>query len=144
MTGGDPRDAGSAVVEFLLLAVILVVPFVYAVIALFGVERAAFAVTAAAREGGRAYITAQSGDAAVRRAEATADLVLADHGLGRAPVRVACGADPCLTPGARVWFDLTVAVPVPLVPHLRGRAPASIRVHVRHVEVVDRFREQRS
>lgn len=47
-------------VEFTLLAVVLVVPLAYLVLALFEVQRAAFATSAAAREAGRVFVVSPS------------------------------------------------------------------------------------
>src|SRR5207302_2756298 len=69
MTGGLRRDDGSAVVEFVWLAVLLLVPLVYVVMAALSVQRAAFAETAAAREAARAYATAGSDAVGEERAE---------------------------------------------------------------------------
>ena len=137
-------DAGSAVVEFVLLAVVLLVPFTYAVLCVFAVERAAYAVTAAAREAGRAYARAPEGTDAARRAQQAADVVLADQGLrGSRAVRVTCDAARCPSPGARAEAVVTVDVPLPLVPrlpHSPGRGPASVRVSATHAELLDRYR----
>ena len=50
-----PRgEAGSALVEVTWLSILLLVPLVYVVLAVFEVQRAAFAVDAATRAAGRA------------------------------------------------------------------------------------------
>ncbi|MFI5955247.1 hypothetical protein [Cryptosporangium sp. NPDC051539] len=50
-----PRgDDGSAIIEFVWGGVLLLVPLLYVVLAVFEVQRNAFAVTEAAREAGRA------------------------------------------------------------------------------------------
>lgn len=137
-------DGGSVVVEVVLLAVVVMVPLAYGVLALFEVQRAAFAVSSAAREAGRAFVTAPSGAAASRRAEAAADLALADHGVpGATRVRVRCAASPCLTPGARVTVVVRARVRLPFVPRIAGAAPATVAVRARHVVVVDEFVERR-
>ena len=51
-------DAGNALVEFTYLAVLLMIPLVYVLLSAFQVQRAAFGVTEAARQAGRAYTTA--------------------------------------------------------------------------------------
>ena len=51
-------QAGSVVIEVVWLAVLLLVPLVYVVLAVFEVQRGAFAATAAARAAGRAYVLA--------------------------------------------------------------------------------------
>lgn len=143
-----PRPAaedGSAVVEFVFLAVLLLVPLVYLLLAAFQVQRAAYAASAAAREAGRGFVTAASGADAELRARAAADVALRDHGLDADSVglSVTCSARPCLTPGAAVTVRIDTSVPLPLVPALLGRPAASVAVHAEHREVVDVYAASR-
>ncbi len=139
---GCDRESGAAMVEFTFLAVLLLVPLSYIVVAAFTVQKAAFAVTAATREAGRAFVTSGTSGDAEARARAAAELAMRDQGLTlpAAGLRIHCSAE-CLTPGATVSVDLDYAVALPLVPRaLGGRPLAAIRVHGHHTEVVDRFR----
>ena len=135
-------DSGNAMVEFTFLAVLLFVPLVYVVVAVFDVQRASYGASAAVREAGRAYVGATSTAEAEQRAEAAARIALADQGLELAPgeLRIACSADPCLTPGAVVTVTLDTEVALPWVPVLGGRPTAGIAVTARHDAVVDAFR----
>lgn len=54
------RDDGNAMVEFIFLGIILLIPLIYLVLAVSYVQRNVYGVTQAAREVGRAY--ALSGD----------------------------------------------------------------------------------
>jgi hypothetical protein len=68
---------------------------------------------------------------------------MADSNLTLRPdqVDITCSSTPCLRPGSRVNVVLTYNVVLPLVPRFfSDRAPASVRVTSRHLEVVDRFR----
>jgi hypothetical protein len=139
---GGP-DAGNAIVEFVYLAVLLMVPLVYVLLTVFRVQSAAFAVSSAAREAGRVYATSGSVDDAGPRALAAAGIVMADSHLSLSPgdLRITCSASRCLQPGSRIEVAMTHQVALPLVPHfLSARAPASIRVTSHHLEVVDRYR----
>jgi len=140
-------DRGNAMVEFTVLGMLLMIPLVYVVLTVFVVQKAAYAVTAATREAGRAYVTAESGGEAAARAEAAAAIALGDHGLGLGPGQLAveCSANPCLTPGATVRVRLDLTVPLPLLPRVfAGRAPASVAVNGQHEQLVDVFRASRS
>lgn len=75
------KDAGAATVEFVFAGVLLLVPLLYLVLALFEVQRNAFAVTQAAREAGRAIATAEKSSAGRARAVYAVQLALADQGL---------------------------------------------------------------
>ena len=141
--GGPER--GSAVVEFVVLGVLLLVPLVYLVLMLARVQAGAFAVSQAAREAGRAFVTASADEDAAARAQAAARISFEDHDVadtGR--LTVACSAAPCLSPDARVRTTATVAVPRPRVPaFVRGSVPLSVPVSATHVATVDRFRGAR-
>jgi hypothetical protein len=126
--------------EFTFLGVLLMVPLTYVMLTVLTVQKAAYAVTTAAREAGRMFVTASDESSARARANDAARLALRDQGMPSAPVTIACAGDPCLTPGATVHVRVSARVRLPFVPDVLGRAPASIRVNGRHDAVVDRFR----
>jgi Flp pilus assembly protein TadG len=135
-------ERGSAVVEFVALGVLLLLPLVYLVLMLARVQAGAYSVSQAARESGRAFVTAADGDDALARARAAAAISFLDHDFadsGR--LSVACDGTPCLRPDGRVQTTATVQVPLPLVPGFARRVvPLSIPVSATHVSTVDRFR----
>ena len=134
-------DDGNALVEFTYLAVVLVLPLVYVLVTVFQVQRAAFGVTEAARQAGRAYVTTTTGDPSAR-AQAAADLAMRDQipGFGTAALSVT-GDGFGLTPGSTVRVRVTHAVTLPVVGGLLGAVQPTIPVTATHLEVVDRFRE---
>jgi len=138
-------DGGSALIEFTFLALLLLVPLVYVVLSVFEVQRAAYGVTSAAREAGRAYVDANSAPDAERAAQAAAAVSLADQGLRLEPGQLSksCSTNPCLSPGARVTFRLRVRVTLPFVPEFLGRNVATVAVSARHDAVVEQFRAVR-
>lgn len=135
-------EQGSAVVEFVTLAVILLIPLVYLVLLLGRVQAGAYAVSQAAREAGRAYVTADTGEDAAARARAAAHIAFADQRFEDAGrLELACDGSPCLRPDGRVQTTATVRVPLPLVPaFVRDVVPLSVPVSASHVSTVDRFR----
>jgi hypothetical protein len=121
-----PRDAGTAVVEFLLLGVVLLVGLLYLAVVLSAVQRTVLGVTQAAREAGRAYVTGTAGTAAAR-AEHAARLALADQGVpaGGAGIRYGDARSGCAAATPEPWplrpggvFAVCVSVPLrlPAVP----------------------------
>ncbi len=148
--GGGPArgDEGSAVVEFVSLGVLLLVPLVYLVIVLAQLQAAVFAVESAARDGARSYVSAPDSPTAQARLTAVTALALADQGLadsGDPPpqVEVACSADPCLTPEASVTVTVRVEVVLPGLPAAADRlVPARIPVQASVSAVVDGYGEQ--
>ncbi len=137
-------DDGSAVVEFLLLGVLLLVPVVYLVLALGRLQAGALAAEGAAREAGRAFVTADDAADGHRRAQQAAAVAFADQGFGEDDVRsvaLSCGASDCLAPDVRVVVRSRLLVTLPGVPRfLAGAVPARVEVTATHVATVDRFR----
>ena len=139
-------DCGNAIVEFVYLAILLMVPLVYMLLAVFQVQRAAFAASSAAREAGRVFVTSTDEALAEDRAKTSAGIVLRDSGLTLAPgdLRITCSSSPCLEPGSRVEVVVRHRVTLPLLPDVFGDGgPASVTVSSEHLEVVDRYRAVR-
>lgn len=137
-------DHGNAVVEFIGVTLVLLVPLVYLVLVLGRIEAATFAAESAAREASRVYVradTAEQGDGA---ALASVELALRDQGFDDDPtdaLDLVCSADPCLTPGAAVEADVSIRVALPFVPHfLRRAVPLEIPVEASRVAAVDTYR----
>ena len=76
-------DQGSAAIEFVGLSVVLILPVIYLLLTVFQVQRAAFGVSQAAREAGRAYATAPSSAVGAQRAVEAATLAVHDQGRRR-------------------------------------------------------------
>ena len=137
-------ESGRAIIEFIFLGVLFLVPLVYLIGTLAQVQGAAYAVTSAAREAGRAYTTADTEAAALARARAAARVSLADFGHtteeSGAEVIVTCDGAPCLRAEGRVQVTVRLTVHLPLVPDLfTGALPTEIPVSATHVSTVDRF-----
>lgn len=136
-------DEGSAVVEFVVLVVLVLVPVVYVVLAAMRVQAGAYAVTQAAREAGRAFVqadTAAQGAADARRATAIA---LSDQGFtSRADsLRVDCGGRACLAPGAAVSVQVDLRVRLPFLPEsLADSSVGSVLVSADYAVPVDDYR----
>jgi hypothetical protein len=106
----------------------------------FQVQRAAFGVTEAARQAGRAYATADTAEAGAVRAQLAAQLALRDQGLTLAePAQVS--APDGVAPGGQVRVVVRHRVGLPLLGGLfQGVVPPNIPVAASHVAVVDRFK----
>lgn len=129
------------------LAILLLVPLVYIVLAVHDVQRHAFAATAAARAAGRAFVLAPDLEQAAARARAAAEVALADQDVdaGDVDLRFSCRpAGDCLAPGSVVRVEVHTQVALPLVPTALGDDVPSIRVDARHAVPYGTFREDRS
>ncbi|QGH69145.1 pilus assembly protein [Pseudactinotalea sp. HY158] len=139
-------DSGSAVVEFLGVTLLLLVPTVYLVLTLARVEAAAFAAEGAAREAGRIIAAAESMDDALVTMHQAVELAFADQGIDvdpQAAVAVTCSDDPCLSPGAYVHVAVAATVDLPLLPDVVADATrSSVRIEASATTGIDRFRER--
>jgi hypothetical protein len=151
-----PRgEDGSSALEFVALSVLVVVPVLYLLLGLFRAQSAAFAVTEAAREAGRAYATGEAGDVA-GRAETAARVAFADQGLGGVEPRltwaeIAPGAQPSCAgasaqppvpgPGRTVLVCVRATVALPFADRgVAGRALPGVEVSSRYVVPLDLLR----
>ena len=141
-------ERGTALVEVTWLSILLLVPLVYVMLAVFDVQRSAFAVDAATRAAGRAYSLAPTDADGAARARAAAEVALEDQGLHLADghLSLTCEPDPraCLRPGSRVRVRMVVDVRLPLVPAALGGDAPRIRVEGEHLVPYGTFREDRS
>jgi Flp pilus assembly protein TadG len=125
--GHRSDEGGSALVEFVFVALVVFVPLVYVVAGFSAVQRGVFAATAAAREAGRAMATAPDPATGQARAERAVQLAVEDQSvraidvrLAYAPAGAGCDAagsySPTLAPGERFTVCVTVTVRIPLLP----------------------------
>lgn len=143
---GTPGERGSAMVEFLGVALILLIPLVYLVVTLGRVQAGAFAAEGAASQAVRAMVTAESSSAGAGRAGTAVGIALSDQGFAHddGSLSLECSASPCLTPGAAVGAVVRVEVPLPLLPDaVRGWVPLSVPVEAARTGTVDRYAEAR-
>jgi hypothetical protein len=131
-------------VETAFLLVLVMLPLFYLVGSLGRLQAGAYAVSAAAREGGRTFVSSADDLSGHAAASAAATLVLDAHGFVSedGELVVTCDASPCLTPGSTVRVDTDLRVELPLIPDfLSGALPTAITLSANHVAPVDEFRE---
>ncbi len=147
-------DEGSAIIEFIGLSIVLLIPFVYLFLSVFSVQRSAFGVTQAAREAGRAFATAGSESEGIDRARLAASLALQDQGVSDAPqVRFApsganCGASnpgdgaETLEPGTSFVVCVRTVAALPGTGALFAGL-TDVTVNGQFTVVIDQFRADR-
>lgn len=140
-------DSGNAIVEFLGLSLVLLIPVAYLLLTLGRLQAAVFATEAAAREAARVVVTSSSSEEAEPRARVAVGLALGDQGFDDDPagaLTLTCSQDPCLTPGAQVSALVQVEVPLPYVPAFaRDVLPLQIPVSAERTAQVDELRATR-
>ena len=138
-------ETGSALVELSWLAIILLVPLIWIVIAVFEVQQGAFATSAAARAAGRAYALAPDDATGEARARAVAEQVLADQGTPgqRARVSVRCEApgDNCHVGTSVITVRVVSGVHLPFFPTILGRGAASFSLDATHTVPIGQYVE---
>lgn len=138
------EERGSAVVEFLGVTLVLLLPLVYLVLTLGQIQAAAFAAEAAARESGRVLSHEADLPTAAARAQTAVELAFGDHGLavdGAQALSFTCSAEPCLSPGGQIHVEVETVVRLPLVPDfLAGALPLEVPVQAAHLASVPEFR----
>ncbi|TYP86866.1 hypothetical protein [Blastococcus xanthinilyticus] len=121
------EERGSALVEFVFIALVVFVPLVYIVAGFSAVQRGVFASQAAAREAGRAMGTAPDPVTGHERALRAAQLAVEDQSVAATDMRLAYAAagstcdaagsySPTLAPGEEFSVCITVTVRIPLLP----------------------------
>jgi Flp pilus assembly protein TadG len=136
-------DDGAAIVEFVFLAIVLMVPMVYLVLTLARVQADAFAAEAAVRDASRAAVVGgidalrdgtsgmQAERLARERADAVLGVTLTDFHVAPSDVDVelTCSGGPCLAPGTAVVVAVTIRAHLPgiasLVPAATARVSAT-------------------
>jgi hypothetical protein len=146
---GEPTGAerGNAIVEFLGVALVLLLPAMYLVLTVGRIQAATFAVEGASREAARTFVTAPSGADGARLATVAVALAFEDQGFDAAPadaLTLSCSAAPCLEPGSEITAHVRLDVPLPLVPtFVRSAVPLSVPVEAQHVASVDEYAARR-
>lgn len=136
----DPSrgDEGSALVEFLALVVLLLIPILYLVLTLGRLQAASFAAEGAARDGARSAARAADQRVGQARADAVTRFAVRDQGFdpGSATTTVRC-ARGCGVPEAPVTVEVRMTVSLPFVPAF-VHGYTSVPVTARHTMLVDR------
>lgn len=141
----DEDDGGSAIIEFVFVAVLVMVPLIYLIVAVASVQRSELAVSQAAREAGRAFATADRADLAQSRAQAAVRIALHDQGIRNdAQVKyvragASCTSGATVTPRLKAGAQFTVCVirhmSVPAVPKvLSGKGITTVGKYVVHID----------
>lgn len=135
-------DRGSATIEFTWLTLLLLVPFVYALLGVFETQRAAYAASAASAAATRAFHQAPDPHAAGFLARQAARVTLQDFGVDDAQITVRC--EPvCFAAGSSVEATVVLRQPLPLIPDAWGSSLAAIDIDASHTEPYGSYREDR-
>lgn len=123
------REDGNAVVEFVGVLAVLVVPAVIALLAASALLMGQTALGAAARDGARAFVRADTVAQGYEHSERLAQQALDSRGVqAQALVDVQCLATPCLSPGAAVTFTVQADIEMPFLHSVKLTREATVAV----------------
>ena len=135
---------GSAIVEFVFVALVIMVPLMYLIVAVAQLQRNQLAVSQAARDAGRAFATSDTSSEAATRVQAAVRLAFADQGLpDDATVRFVAAGSGCsgraVTPHLDAGAEFAVCVSrhahLPGVPSIvSGRGVTTTSEYVVHID----------
>lgn len=139
-----PTDRGNAVIEVTWLGILLLMPLLWIVLAVFQVQKGAFAVSAASRAAGRAYALAPDDLTGEARARSVADQALADqHVEAGVELEVTCVPAPrdCHAPASVITVHLRTHVDLPWLPVVLGGGAPAFALNADNTVPIGRFRE---
>lgn len=134
-------EEGSAIVEFIFLAVLLMVPVAYLILTVGQIQGGAYAVVGAADQAAKVFVMEPDLPAAQLAAEQAVRLAVQDMGFdaGAAELTISCSAG-CLTPGTTVSAHVQLRVELPVVGAVPGVDANAATVDSTATQKVGRFK----
>lgn len=115
-------ESGSATVEYILISVLLLIPLVYAMIALHQIQTASYAAAAAADHGAK-IAGGLGGGGGLARAQRSIEQTVLDYRIdsSRVSSTVSCAPGGCGEGARIISYQVSIDVPVPVFDALLGR-----------------------
>jgi hypothetical protein len=127
-------DSGGALVEFIAITLLLLIPVVYLVVTVSRIQAGTLAAEAAAHDAARAAVVqgvrsleqgeshARALEAASARAHIVVGVNASNFGFSTEETALAlgCSAEPCLSVGSNVTASVDIVVTLPGVPGFLG------------------------
>ena len=134
----NEEEEGSAMVEFVFLAIGLMIPIVYLVLSVAQLQASSFAAIGAADHAAKVFVGAETEGDARARANSAVSTALANMGVpaGNASTSITC-SEACLEPGSTVTVSVNINVPLPLLPE--GVGAGTMTTSSTSTHRVDRF-----
>jgi hypothetical protein len=138
---GQTAQEGSAIVEFIFLAVLLMVPVAYLILTVGQLQGGAYAVVGAADQAAQVYVLQSDDGAGLSSAEEAVALAVSDMGFepSDATLTITCDGG-CLTPGSTVRATVSLTVELPLVTAIPGVRLQAATVESSATQKVGRFK----
>lgn len=140
-------ERGSGLIEMVWVGLLLILPLTWVVVSVFQVQRAAFAISGAARAAGRAYVLADTDLQGRVRAEAAARQAIGDQGADVDGLRVEVRCTPyvhlCHNGTSVVTVTIVGRVSLPVLPAILGGGAPSLHLDASHTVPVGQYQEIR-
>ena len=132
------QETGSAMIEFIFLVTLLLVPLIYLVIAAGALQSATYAAVGAADHGAKVFVSAASEGQANARVADAVQRAAANMGIDgvRTSFSYSCSG-PCLSPGSTVTVRVSIDTVLPLLPAAWSPRTGSVKSSATHR--VDRY-----
>lgn len=135
------KEQGSAIVEFVFLAVLLMVPVVYLILTVGQVQGGAYAVVGAADQAAKVFVLHQDPAVAEGAAVQAMEMAVTDMGFDPANAQLSISCDGgCFTPGSLVTVHVELRVELPVVGSLPGVTANAATVDSTASQKVGRFK----
>lgn len=128
----DDPDRGSAIVEFVALGLLLLVPVIYFVVALARVQAGSFAVVAASEQAAQAISVLDGKNLDSDQVREVAAVAVADQGFGAEDLSltVSCSDGSCSRSGAVATVGAHLSVELPGIPGFAHARVATLHSRV--------------
>ncbi|WP_230067922.1 hypothetical protein [Arthrobacter cryoconiti] len=132
---------GSAIVEFVFLGVLLMVPVAYLILTVGQLQGGAYAVVGASDQAAKVYVTQSEEVGARDVAEKAVAQAVSDMGFdpAQATLSITCDAG-CLTPGTTVTAHVGLRIELPFVGAIPGVNLTAATVESGATQKVGRFK----
>jgi len=107
-------ESGSAIVEFIFAATVLLIPMVYLILAASHLQAGSYAVVGAADQAAKVFALADTPIQAQADAKETVRRAMNNFGYSNAKTSISCNSE-CLSPGSVVTVTVELDVPLPFV-----------------------------
>lgn len=134
-------EAGSAIIEFIFLAVLLMIPVAYLILTVGQIQGGAYAAVGAADQAAKVFVLHKELPAAHEAAEQAVRLAVQDMGFDPDSATLDLNCDPdCSTAGAKVRAHVQLKVELPVVGSLPGVNATAATVESTAMQKVGRFK----
>lgn len=123
---GDDREAGSALVEFIALSAMLMVPTVYFLLSIFAMQSAAFAASNSSAQAVQVLTLLPAEQRSSSAAQNIATLAASDFGIRPDQVSTSLACEATCAPGEKIVVEVSVTTDLPLVPWTNAPSMATM------------------